>query len=145
MSVTWSGTCSLLLHQPALSSLSEREQRFIILFFINHYTCSIKVMMMEDCQDYDDQLKSANIYCFIVELSAEGTKRGVETPPEVFPPDDLPRPSRPKAGLGLVMMMMMMTMMRMITMCMMTMMMIVRMRMMGLYHFTNHFIHNRPG
>ena len=66
-------------------------------------------MMMEDCQDYDDQLKSANIYCFRVELSAEGAKRGVETPPEVFPPDDLPRPSRPKAGLGLVMMMMMMT------------------------------------
>ena len=72
-------------------------------------------MMMEDCQDYDDQLKSANIYCFIVELSAEGTKRGVETPPEVFPPDDLPRPSRPKAGLGLVMMMMKMMMMMMMT------------------------------
>ena len=29
----------------ALSHLSEREQRFIILFFINHYTFSIKVMM----------------------------------------------------------------------------------------------------
>ena len=28
--------------------------------------------------------------------------------PEVFPPDDLPRPSRPKAGLGLVMIMMIM-------------------------------------
>ena len=42
------------------------------------------------------------------ELSAEGAKRGVETPPEVFPPDDLPRSSRPKVGLGLVMMMMMM-------------------------------------
>ena len=52
--VTWSGIRSLLLHQPALSSLSEQEQRFIILFFINHYTCSIKVIMMEDCQDYDD-------------------------------------------------------------------------------------------
>ena len=36
------------------------------------------------------------------ELSAEGAKRGVETPSEVFPPNDLPRPSRPKAGLGLV-------------------------------------------
>ena len=51
-------------------------------------------------------MRSANIYCFRVELSAEGAKRGVETPPKVFPPDDLPRPSRPKAGLGLVMMMM---------------------------------------
>ena len=40
------------------------------------------------------------------ELSAEGAKRGVETPPKVVPPNDLPRPSRPKAGLGLVMMMM---------------------------------------
>ena len=111
VSVCRSGTCSL--HQLALSPLSEREQRFIILFFINHYTCSIKVMMMEDCQDYDDQLKSANIYCFRVELSAEGAKRGVETPPKVFPPDDLPRPSRPKAGLGLVMMMKMVMMMLM--------------------------------
>ena len=45
MSVTLSGNCSLHLHQPALSPLSEREQRFIILFFINHYTFSIKVMM----------------------------------------------------------------------------------------------------
>ena len=53
-------------------------------------------------------MRSVNIYCFRAELSAEGAKRGVETPPEVFPPDDLPRPSRPKAGLGLVMMMMMM-------------------------------------
>ena len=51
---------------------------------------------------------SPNIYCFRAELSAEGAKRGVETPPEVFPPNDLPRPSLPKAGLGLVMMMMMM-------------------------------------
>ena len=54
--------------------------------------------------------RSANIYCFRVELSAEGAKRGEETTPEVFPPDDLPRPSRPKAGLGLVMMMMMIMM-----------------------------------
>ena len=45
MSVRWSGNCSLHLHQPSLSPLSEREQRFIILFFINHYTFSIKVMM----------------------------------------------------------------------------------------------------
>ena len=60
-------------------------------------------------------MRSVNIYCFRAELSAEGAKRGVETSPEVFPPDDLPRPSRPKAGLGLVMMMMIM---------MMTMMMI---------------------
>ena len=48
---------------------------------------------------------------FPSELSAEGAKRGVETPPEVFCPDDLPRPSRPKAGLGLVVMMMVMVMM----------------------------------
>ena len=34
----------------------------------------------------------------------------METPPEVFPPDDLPRPSRPKAGLGLVTIMMRMAM-----------------------------------
>ena len=53
------------------------------------------------------------MYCFRAELSAEGAKRGVETPPEVFHPDNLPRPSRPKAGLGLVMMMMMMLMLRM--------------------------------
>ena len=52
-------------------------------------------------------------------MSAEGAKRGVERPPEVFPPDDLPRPSRPKAGLGLVMMMMRMLMrMRMMMMMM---------------------------
>ena len=70
----------------------------------------------EDCQDYNNQLSSANIYCFRAELSAEGAKRGVETPPEVFPPDDLPRPSRPKAGLGLVMMMMMTMMMMTMTM-----------------------------
>ena len=75
----------------------------------------------EDCQDYDDRLRSANIYCFRAELSAEGAKRGVESlhwrhPPEVFPPDDLPRPSRPKAGLGLVMMMMMMMMVVMMMM-----------------------------
>ena len=31
--------------------------------------------------------------------------------PKVFPPDDLPRPSRAKAGLGLVVMMMMVMMM----------------------------------
>ena len=62
----------------------------------------------DDCQDDDDRLRSANIYCFRVELSAEGAKRDVETPPEVFPPYNLPRPSRSKAGLGLVMMMMMM-------------------------------------
>ena len=66
------------------------------------------------------------IYCFRVELSAEGAKRGVETPPEVFPPDDLPRPSRPKAGLGLVMMMMMM----MVMMMMMMLAVISMMRMM---------------
>ena len=47
----------------------------------------------------------------------------METPPKVFPPDDLPRPSRPKAGLGLVMMMMMMMAMMMMTMTMMMMMM----------------------
>jgi len=75
---------------------------------------------MEDCQDYDDQLKSANIYCFRVELSAEGAKRGVETPPEVFPPDNLPRPSRPKAGLGLVIMMMRRNMMMITLVVMMT-------------------------
>ena len=34
-------------------------------------------------------------------------------PCELYPPDDPPRPSRPKAGLGLVMMMMMMMMMMM--------------------------------
>ena len=82
-----------------------------------HYTFLYKPLHFqhqsddEDCQDYNDRLRSANIYCFRAELSAEGAKRGVETPPEVFPPDDLPRPSRPKAGLGLVMMMMMMMMM----------------------------------
>ena len=43
------------------------------------------------------------MYCFRVELSAEGAKRGVEITPEVFFPDNPPRPSRPKAGLGLVM------------------------------------------
>ena len=43
--VTWSGNCSLHLHQPALSPLSERERRFIIILTINHYTFSIKVMM----------------------------------------------------------------------------------------------------
>ena len=69
----------------------------------------------EDCQDYNNQLSSANIYCFRAELSAEGAKRGVETPPKVFPPDDLPRPSRPKAGLGLVMIKMMLMMMIMMT------------------------------
>ena len=62
----------------------------------------------EDCQDDDDLLRSVNTYCLRAELCAEGAKRGVETPFEVFPPDDLPRPSRPKAGLGLVMTMMMM-------------------------------------
>ena len=46
------------------------------------------------------------MYCFRVELSAEGAKRGVEITPEVFFPDNPPRPSRPKAGLGLVMIMM---------------------------------------
>ena len=54
----------------------------------------------------DDHLRVSNIYCYRAELSARGAERGVETPPEVFPPDDLPRPSRPKAGLGLVMVMM---------------------------------------
>ena len=39
----------------------------------------------------------------------------METPPEVFPPDDLPRPSRPKAGLGLVIMMMVMMLTIMMT------------------------------
>ena len=29
-------------------------------------------------------------------------EQGVETTPRVYPADDLPRPSRPKAGLGLV-------------------------------------------
>ena len=43
LSVCRSGTCSH--HQPALSPLSEREQRFIILFFLNHYTFNIKMMM----------------------------------------------------------------------------------------------------
>ena len=93
----------LLLHQPALSPLSEQERHFIILLTINFQHQSND----EDCQDYNNQLRSANIYCFRAELSAKGAKQGVETPPEVFPPDDLPRPSRPKAGLGLVMMMMM--------------------------------------
>ena len=81
-----------------------------------HYTFDYKTITLstlsadhnddEDCKDDDDRLWSANIYCFRAELSAEGAKWGVETSPEVFPPDDLPRPSRPKAGLGLVMMMM---------------------------------------
>ena len=47
------------------------------------------------------------MYCFKVELSAEGAKQGVELTPKVFFPDNPPRPSRPKAGLGLVMIMMM--------------------------------------
>ena len=95
--------CSATPLSPAgaLSPLSELEERFILFFIISHYTFSISY-----CQDYSDQLSRANIYCFRAELSAEGAKRGVETPPEVFPPDDLPRPSRPKAGLGLVMIMM---------------------------------------
>ena len=42
--------------------------------------------------------------------------------PKVFPPDDLPRPSRPKAGLGLVMMMMMMVMVMMMVVMMVLMM-----------------------
>ena len=85
-----------------------------------HYTFLFKPLHFqhqnndEDCQDCNDQLRSANIYSFRAELSAEGAKRGVETPPEVSPPDDLPRPSRPKAGLGLVMMMMEMFRMRMV-------------------------------
>ena len=35
----------------------------------------------EDCQDYNNQLSSANIYCFRAELSAEGAKRGVGSVP----------------------------------------------------------------
>ena len=37
-------------------------------------------------------MRSVDIYRFRAELSAEVAKRGVETSPEVFPPDDLPRP-----------------------------------------------------
>ena len=79
-----------------------------------HYTFLYKPLHFqhqsddEDCEDYNDRLRSANIYCFRAELSAEGAKRGVETTPKVFSPDDLPRPSRQKAGLGLMKMMMMM-------------------------------------
>ena len=50
-------------------------------------------------------MRSANIYCFRAELSAEARRRDT---PKVFSPDDPPRPSRQKAGLGLVMIMMMM-------------------------------------
>ena len=78
---------------------------YIILYYIND----------ENYQENDDFLRSAHIYCFRAELSAEGAKRVVEKTPEVFPPNNLPRPSRPKAGLGLVtIMMMMMTKMKMI-------------------------------
>ena len=46
---------------------------------------------------------------FLSELSAAGAKQGVRSllmMRTVYPPNDLPRPSRPEAGLGLVMMMM---------------------------------------
>ena len=33
-----------------------------------------------DCQDDDDRLRSVNTYCLRAELSAEGAKRGVDTP-----------------------------------------------------------------
>ena len=43
---------------------------------------------------------------FSFELSAAGAKRGVRSfKRELYPLDMPPRPSRPKAGLGLVMMM----------------------------------------
>ena len=47
-------------------------------------------------------LRSDKICWFRAELSTEGAKRGVETIPKVYPPDDQSRPCRPKAGLGLV-------------------------------------------
>ena len=99
-----------MLSSPALAGLLSLV-RARAMFHYNFLYISLHFQHQsddEDCQDYNDGLRSANIYCFRVELSAEGAKRGVETPPKVFPPDDLPRPSQPKAGLGLVMMMMMM-------------------------------------
>ena len=36
------------------------------------------------------------------ELSAKSAKQGVETTPRVYTADNPPRPSRPKASLGLV-------------------------------------------
>ena len=73
-------------------------------------------------------MRSAIIYCFRAELSAEGAKRGVETPPEVFHPDDLPRPSRPKAGLGLVMIMMMMILIMMVMLMMIIILIVLILR-----------------
>ena len=81
------------------------------------------MMMIHD--DNDDDIYNGEVsaclthFCLFclppAKLSAEGANRGVETLPEVFPPDDLSRPSRSKAELGLVMMMKMMK--NMINLC----------------------------
>ena len=106
--------CVCYVERHVLSSPAPSGPLFLVRARATfHYTFLFKPLHFqhqnddEDCQDYNDRLRSANIYCFRAELSAEGAKRGVETPPEVFPPDDLPRPSRPKAGLGQVMIMIM--------------------------------------
>ena len=96
---------------PVLSICTSRPLSLVRARATFHYTFLYKPLHFqhrsddEDCQNYDDRLRIANFYCFRAELSAKGAKRGVETTPEVFSPDDLPRPSRPKAGLGLVMIM----------------------------------------
>ena len=49
---------------------------------MSHYTFLYKPFHLrhqsddDDCQDYNDRLRTANIYCFRAELSAEGAKRG---------------------------------------------------------------------
>ena len=54
------------------------------------------------------------------DLRAERSEEWEVYPQELFPPDDPPRPSRPKAGHGLVMMMMMVVMTKMMMVLMMT-------------------------